>query len=392
MASAGRGRSWLGLVFVAAGLFILGVALVADDAGFHAPRWVVAVIGGVAVLSGILVRRGDGGGAPGDGLATALLVTLLLTGFAVTILWVLLEVAPGSGRVSTSLPFWFLVPAWVDRVFFYTLVGSFALLVGFLALAAWRDLLRRIAARVPGPLGRLVVPAGALVLLGPVAWAGYERYLAQDPGPGEPLVSLSFEGSLADAGPHGVRGAAAGDEVGFVPGVRGQALFVGGTEDWVDYALPPAVDLTRSVTLEFWFRREDWRNPYAAGSGVQTIVGAGHLTVGLNLHRRPAVRPVGSVGGTRAGDPAVSVPPETWIHVALVYDRRRSAVRLHLDGHEVARAPRYGAPALERQDSLRIGTWHRANQAFRGAVDELRLYGYARSAAEIRTAASARGG
>ncbi len=78
--------------------------------------------------------------------------------------------------------------------------------------------------------------------------------------------------------------------------------------------------------------------------------------------------------------------------MALVYDRRRSAVRLHLDGREAARAPLYGTPALERQDSLRIGTWHRANQAFRGAVDELRLYGYARSAAEIRAAAAARGG
>ena len=53
---------------------------------------------------------------------------------------------------------------------------------------------------------------------------------------------------------------------------------------------------------------------------------------------------------------------------------------------------RYGSPALERQDSLRIGTWHRANQAFRGAVDELRLYGYARSTAEIRAAAAAGGG
>jgi hypothetical protein len=39
----------LGLVVVAAGLVPIGAALFADDPGFHAPRWVVGLVGVVII-------------------------------------------------------------------------------------------------------------------------------------------------------------------------------------------------------------------------------------------------------------------------------------------------------------------------------------------------------
>ncbi len=52
-----------------------------------------------------------------------------------------------------------------------------------------------------------------------------------------PVVYLSFDKDMNDSGPYGLEGIVHGDEVYRAAGIKGEALFVGGSEDWLD--IPP---------------------------------------------------------------------------------------------------------------------------------------------------------
>ena len=52
---------WIGILVIAAGVLPIGSALLADDAKFHAPRWLVAMVGGLFVLAGLLLVRASRG-------------------------------------------------------------------------------------------------------------------------------------------------------------------------------------------------------------------------------------------------------------------------------------------------------------------------------------------
>lgn len=382
----------LGVVVIAAGLIPIGAAFFADDAGFHAPRWIVALIGAMFVLAGLAVMRRPAGAedAAAD-LSQSLLGAVIVTAFAVIMAWLLLFTSPDEWQSSGSLPFQWL-PGLVQNLLFYALLGTMTLLTTAFAVAAWLRVLRRLTVRLPAPIGAAVPWAGAVLLLGVLVSIGWTLF-AEPAGPREPLVRLAFDGTLDDSGPHAARGTARGDEIAFHPGVVGQALHVGGTRDWVDYELPAGLDLSGSVSLELWLRRDDWINPYRGGSGVQTVVVAGHLTFDLDVvwaaeAGRYRLRPRGRVGDITVRARTVDVPAHAWTHVALVYDQPWHAARLYLDGRRVARAGVHLTPPLVRQQMLRIGTWHEANQAFRGEVDELRVYGYALGEDEIRASAA----
>jgi hypothetical protein len=60
---------------------------------------------------------------------------------------------------------------------------------------------------------------------------------------------------------------------------------------------------------------------------------------------------------------------------------------MYLDGVLVDRAR--GAPAPDMTlRRLRLGTWHEANQAYRGEIDEVEVFDYPRTDAAIAAAAA----
>jgi hypothetical protein len=227
------------------------------------------------------------------------------------------------------------------------------------------------------------------------------------PSPGReegpaPVFRLSFDRGFDDEGPSRLRAKAEGDEVRLVPGLVGQALFVGGTEDWLDVALPPKLALPRGFSLELWLRRADWTNPYRGGSGWQTVAA---LTIGATLSVTAPGCPLhapwaleGSVsrfhkGGkgedvARAHSPGGLVRAGRWTHAAVVYDPAERSLTVYLDGRAVDRAKAAPEPDL-RFPQLRLGTWHKANQAFRGEIDEVAVYDFPRSAEAVARAAGA---
>jgi len=394
MPDRSRAPTILGLVVVGVGLVPIAGAVFADDSGFHAPRWLVALVGVMFVLAGLMIMRGPAAdGNPPNDLAQSLLGALILSAFAAIAGWLLLFTSPGEWQSSGSLPLNWL-PGVVQTLFFYALLGGVTLLLVWMALVTWRDVSRRLALRVPAPLGGALPWVAGALLLGLGAWEGY-RLFAPASGPRHPSVHLAFDGDLQDGGSAGARPEIHGDEVRFEPGVLGQAVFVGGSEDWLDYALPEGLDLGGSLSLALWVKREDWVNPYRPGSGVQTLVAVGPLSLSLNISRTAEAADHrfwlrAHAGRVSVTDRSRSLPPGTWTHVAAVYDRAWFALRLYVDGQPVGRGSVPIPPAPGPQRVLRIGTWHRANQAFRGAVDELRLYTHALTEDEIRASAARR--
>jgi hypothetical protein len=86
---------------------------------------------------------------------------------------------------------------------------------------------------------------------------------------------------------------------------------------------------------------------------------------------------------------ALSIAAQRWTHVAVVYDRFLvDRLRLYVDGKQVARAMPWGAvPGFAVIRAVRIGTASERNGAYRGMVDELKVY--ARALGEDEIAASA---
>ena len=223
------------------------------------------------------------------------------------------------------------------------------------------------------------------------------------PGNGRPALRLSFDEGFDDWGPHRLAASPSGDEVRLVPGLRGTALFVGGTGDWLDLPLGTAVSFERGLSLELWLRRADWLNPYKGGSGWQTVaalttdVSLSITAPGCPLHKPWALHGSVSRRNPVAGETETantlstpgSVPPGRWIHVALVYDPGEASLSLYQDGALVDRARGVPPPDMTWK-RLRLGTWHEANQAFRGEIDEVSVYDFPRSASDIARAATGR--
>jgi hypothetical protein len=216
-----------------------------------------------------------------------------------------------------------------------------------------------------------------------------------------PVLRLSFDAGYDDEGPRRLRGVPSGDEVSLVPGVSGRALFVGGTEDWLDLELGSTPPFAGGFTLELWFRRADWTNPYRGGSGWQTLAALttdASLSItapGCPLHAPWALHGTVSRRDPEAGESDTanalsapgSVPPGRWIHAALVHDPQEESLAVYLDGVLADRAR--GAPAPEMTwRRFRLGTWHKANQAYRGEIDEVLVFDYPRPAAAIAAAAT----
>jgi hypothetical protein len=386
MAAGSPGPSrWWSLLVVGGGVIPIAGAFLADDSTFHAPRWIVAVAGGIFVLAGLLTL-------PAGRTAQALLLAGSLSGFAVVIDWLLLFTHREDWATSGDFPLGWL-PGSVEAVVFYTVLGGVALVASGLALLFWLAALTGVAARLPRPLGAALLGTAGVLAVGGLAWLGATLFGGAF-GSREPVVRLPFDGTLDDAGPHGARPTSRGDEVGLRPGAVGQALFVGGTRDWVDYGLPAAVDLSGSASLELWLRRDDWVNP-RRGADAEAVVAVGPLVFGFELEydpdsRRRLARPAASVGDVPLRTRALHVPPRRWTHVALVYDRPWYAARLYVDGERVARASVYLPPRTAPGRTLHIGAWDGANRAFRGEVDELRLYAVALCEGEIRASAASR--
>ena len=166
-------------------------------------------------------------------------------------------------------------------------------------------------------------------------------------------------------------------------GVFGDALRFDGRGAQVVVPDAPSLRLRDAMTLEAWVKPADvpnaWRDVIYKGDDNYYLEAASD--------RETRASGAGVFDGTRGHVFAASpLPVDTWTHLAVTYDG--AALRLYLNGGEVAEVPQTGAIASSTRP-LELGGDSVYGQFFDGLIDEVRVYNVALNADEIRTDMSA---
>jgi hypothetical protein len=181
------------------------------------------------------------------------------------------------------------------------------------------------------------------------------------------ILCVDFDGTVVD-GAHGLKIDVAGN-VGFTPGIVGQAAVLDATSR-VTTADGPAWAFT-SLTLETWVRPDAL--PPAGGryalldkDGSFGLFVYGNGTIGCSVSQ------------------AVSAPalltPGVWVHVACVNDG--SSTTLYVAGAVKAKAVSSGGPSTTALVAIGNNSPNFGAPLI-GAIDELRVYSRAKTAAEV---------
>jgi hypothetical protein len=207
------------------------------------------------------------------------------------------------------------------------------------------------------------------------------------PPPGALVAAFSFNGgsgtAAADASGSGNAGLIAG-ATWSAAGKYGGALSFDGVDDIVTVADAASLDLTTGMTLEAWVKP-------AVTKSWPTVIekeNAPNLSYGLyansdaGLGNKPSAHLwIGGVDRNVRGGSTLAVG--SWTHLAATYDG--AALRVYVNGVEVANLPQTGSIATST-GALRIGgNSVFPNEFFNGLIDEVRIYNRALGAAEVQT-------
>jgi hypothetical protein len=397
----------IGGAVVAFGLGLLGFALFGPDDSFRAPRWAVAAAAFAFVIGGVVpLRHAAGPGWRPSGFVQYLSVSIVLFACFVAAAWALLAVGPEGTAITLDvpLPVSERIERGIRNSLFYGIFGAGSVA---LFLASMVCLHRAVPS-----LGRTTFVAIVAPLVGIMVWIAYQVYRQTVP-PYPPVMLLNFDERFPS---NGYLSRPVGQLLAR-PGIKGSGLFVGGNGDWIDIDAPAGFDTAHGLTLEMWIRRENWVNPYSKGGRVQQVAAvdleldykgrsevrqiAFSLEVSLPRERIGAplpdqymFRPQARAGEARIAPTAgmVSIAAQRWTHIAVVYDRFLvDRLRLYVDGRQVARGmPWSAAPGLALVRGIRIGTISERNGAYRGMLDELKVYARPLSEEEIAADAGVR--
>jgi hypothetical protein len=166
----------------------------------------------------------------------------------------------------------------------------------------------------------------------------------------------------------------------------GQALSFDGTNDRVSVPDSATLDLTSGMTLEAWVK------PTVTGTAWKTVLfkhrnnNASNMVYVLYGNRNTSVPNAEITVGTSVkaanGPSGSGLPLNVWSHLAATFDN--STLRLFVNGAQIASLATAGPIATSTGD-LWIGANNVWSEWFSGAIDEVRVYNRALSAAEIQT-------
>ena len=172
----------------------------------------------------------------------------------------------------------------------------------------------------------------------------------------------------------------------WVTGQIGGALHLDGTGDYALVPDDPSLDITGAITIAAWVRPEKQATQYLVKKATQgvtdgyelSLASSGLLFVRFNQHTSADTYRINS---------ATSYPTDgtTWIHIAATYDG--TTMKLYVNGAQES-GDKAGPSAITSNAlPLGIGAQSDGGTPLQGALDDVRLYAGALSAAEIATLA-----
>ncbi|MFN0007962.1 MAG: LamG domain-containing protein [Planctomycetota bacterium] len=178
--------------------------------------------------------------------------------------------------------------------------------------------------------------------------------------------------------------------IAFGPGVEGLAARFDGSGAALKLRGLDRLGIREAMTLEFFVNAADWKNPYGAGGGLESMVSHSDIfTVAFDPHSwKLQARLTTAASETSLRLSGGTIQPGSWHHVALVMDGALGQARLVLDGEVVDEVAAKGSVAVNSKLDLVVGTWFQKNQAFCGALDSIRIWNRALSLDELRARAA----
>ena len=208
--------------------------------------------------------------------------------------------------------------------------------------------------------------------------AGCDTYVAE-PIDGA-LVQLAFEGNLENLGSAALLGAAHDETPWMKPGPTGKYYVAQGRGGWLQFTAPETIEISGSVEISFDARNLDWKGPPARKNPFETMLNLSGQMPGRMRHitfNTGATSKRVEVSYRDENDETIRLSSEDgalsdkWRKVALTIDADAGETRLTIDGRAVASSPILPYLATHGVDAIRVGTWHKSNQAFRGEIDNV---------------------
>jgi glucose/arabinose dehydrogenase len=193
--------------------------------------------------------------------------------------------------------------------------------------------------------------------------------------------------TAADASAHGLTGTLTNGPT-WVAGHFGNALSFDGADDFVNLGNPTGLQLTGSMTISGWINSASFpaddaaivskRQAGEAGYQLDTTIDHGPRTIGFKL--------TNSSGGPMFRYGVTALQPNTWYHVAGVYNATASTLNVYLNG-QLDNGPLDGTITATQRDatgSVNIGRRASGGYNFIGRIDNIRIYNRALTQAEIQ--------
>jgi len=189
--------------------------------------------------------------------------------------------------------------------------------------------------------------------------------------------------SAGDVSGNGLSGVLSGGPT-WTTGRYGGALSFAGTS-YVDLGNPAALHLTGSMTLTAWIRIAS--NPTDDGAIVSK--GDWLLKTTPDTGVRTAAIQIGTGTGNVQRYGATVLAPNTWYHVAGVYDAAARTLQVYLNGALDSGTLSGTVPAAQFDPPLNVQIGQRTGSPgtynFIGTLDEIHVYGRALTPAELQT-------
>lgn len=220
-------------------------------------------------------------------------------------------------------------------------------------------------------------PLRHLILLPVLSLAACDVY--EPPKVQDAHVQLAFENSLDTLGSARLNATAHGGNAMFKGGKTGRSLYSAGEGGWVEFKTTQPLILDSGIEISFDFKRSETSSVNTKGRVVQTLAAISsigsdrirHVTFNIANRADPHIYVnFDSANGKKfklqssAGSIATG-----WHSAKLLIDVKSRKSRLFLDGKLVDSKRAVSAVFAGGIDRIKLGTWHKKNQAFRGQID-----------------------
>mgnify|MGYP000932915737 CR=1 FL=1 len=165
-------------------------------------------------------------------------------------------------------------------------------------------------------------------------------------------------------------------------GKSGNALSFDGTDDYVNISSSTSMVTQNAITVEGWVNRSNF-----VDADTLYVLGSQSSTLGyhwLYLYSNSINWQYAYTTSYRAKTATYTFNNDTWYHIAVTHDYTSGSINFYVNGQLISQQSQgTDVPVPVSGKSSKIGTYSGSSHIFQGLIDEVKIYNYARTPAQI---------